>query len=331
MFKRFIHVLAALSLLGLQGCVVPAAIHALHRWEQTEIVTARQIDATHFRVVIGIEHSRGDFDVLGSHGTHAVLRSVDLELWQLSVTDQGIKMHKEDSLTLDTADRLRYWGNSMKHNMELDMVRGRISLKGTTSDGTQTVIDDRLRFESNGEKVSGRIHGRTCKATLPTQPTVGDPYRWFAINDANDHIIVTDSFRNKENIGILIDVCNPGAPRRQIPDAMEWVIDFSIGSDGWPQVITGRRRMTKEDRSGYWRYEVQIYPGPEKLTFPEDNLGERMSVRASYQAFMFDQPLRRFHWVIQPTREGEPFEFITHDFASGQTVKRPFFFKETPA
>lgn len=330
MTKRFALLLAVLPLLVLQGCVIPAAIHALHHWDTTVVVTARQMDATHFRVVVGIEHSRGDFDVLGSHGSHTVLRSVDLELWQLSITDQGIKMHKEDAITLDADGRLWYWGDDMKHNMELDMVRGRISLKGTVTEGKETVIENRLNVNSYGEKVSGRIHGQTCAATLPNLPTVSNTTRWFAINEANDYIIVTDFFGNKSKTTVLIDACNPSTPRHQIPDAMDWITDFSIGTDGLPQVIQGRRRIPTAEKHGDWRYEVQIFPGPEKLTFAEDDLGNHMLIRGPYRAFMFDAPLRRFHWVIKPVHDGEPFEFITHDFANGRTEKRPFYFKETP-
>ena len=60
-------------LVGLQGCVVPAAMNTLERWTEYEFVTAQPIDADHFRVVVEVAHKRGAFNPLGSHGSGQVI------------------------------------------------------------------------------------------------------------------------------------------------------------------------------------------------------------------------------------------------------------------
>lgn len=296
---KTIRMLAVAILVGLQGCVVPAALNTLERFKSYSVVMAQPIDADHFRVVVAVDHQRGAFNPLGGHGSGYVTSRIAVELWHLSVTDLGIAARKEDTLSFDSEEEMATW--RARKTVQLDMARGRISL---------------------APPAQPRRAGQACAARLPPARPQRNASREVVVSEGGDAIMVVDHIGQARQ-AVVLNPCDASAPSHVVEFPMERTFGFSTHADGSPRLIRGR----KEDASHAgqrWRYEVQMYPGPKRLTFSEKDLGVQDKGWLVHQNFMFDEQTRRFHWIVLPADDDAEFGLITHDFANGKTTRRAF-------
>lgn len=299
-------------LVGLQGCVVPAAMNTLERWTDYQFVTAQPIDADHFRVVIEVAHKRGAFNPLGSHGSGQVISRIDVELWRLAVSEKGVVARKEDALSFDSPEEITKWLN--RRTVDLNMAHGRIRLPQPDDPTPSGIVYSRnLRWVHAQQTVRGSVRGQECAVRLPPALTAGDAWRSFVASDGGDAFMIADTGRNRH--AAVLSACDAGRPPQPVQPLMGGPLGFTTYPDGSPHVIRGRE---------YETYEVQIYPGPERLTFKEQDMGLESAARWSPKVFMFEERTRRFHWVVAPVGDTSRFVFVTHDPASGQTTRRAF-------
>lgn len=303
-------------LVGLQGCVVPAAMRTLERWTEYEFVTAQPIDADHFRVVIEVAHKRGAFNPLGSHGSGQVISRIDVELWRLAVTEKGIEPRKEDALSFDSPEEIARWRD--RKTVDLDMAGGRIRMPQPSDPSPSGAIYSRnLRWVPAQQMVRGSVRGQECAVRLPPASTASNGWRGFVASDEGDAFMIVDDIGRSRQAAVL-SACDAGKPAHPVRPVVGWPLGFTTYPDGSPRVIRGQAHET---------YEVQIYPGPERLTFKEQDMGLESNRRWSSKAFMFEERTRRFHWVVAPVGDTTSFVFVTHDPANGQTTRRAFALK----
>jgi hypothetical protein len=325
---RMIRTLVVATLLALQGCVIPAAIDASKRWDSRSIVMERQMDASHFRIVLLTHHNRGEFDVLGGHGSHVVIRSIDVELWQLTLTDQGVEVKKEDSLSLTSSEDIEAWKFRIRGAIELDAARGRIALKQSMRSAVWNIPESELFLsDDKGPHVYGTIEGRRCRAALPEPlppprpPDMRSESRDYAANERGDHVMVTDYVGNTLVAASLVSACGSRSPQQLGPLPIEHIKGFSVDALGALKAVWGTRHNSSAASDGNWAYVALLYPGPESMAITEKELAVGQNL---FDSYLLDEQARRFHWILVPSYQRQRFMFVTHDFVTGKTIRREF-------
>lgn len=308
------------AVLGLQGCVVPAAVDAMQRYTHYDLVMMRQIDSQHFFAVITIEHSRGAFDPLGGHGSGFVTQSVDAQLWHLSVTDTGVEAKKSHSIILKTDEELDHWHWRVA-DIEIDAEHNRIIIP----QNTLLKHANNLHVNTDQHTVYGVVNGRECNRALPSDLATYKGGRNFLASDSGDQLMIVD---NKSYQASIFNVCNAKVSQRDVKIPFEFALGFSTTSDGSLKSIRGRTYNPKAELNAGNTYEVQLYPNLDRLSFSEKDLGLAKSAISSPNDFIFDDKSSRFHWLVIPEYNSPNFKFITYDFASGALIKRDASFSD---
>jgi hypothetical protein len=320
---RIAKLLILAAAVGLQGCVVDAARDAMTWWDSYSVIAARQIDARNFRILVSTAHNRGEFDLLGTHGSHVVTRSVDLELWRLTLTDNGTKITKEDTQSFSTEDEI----NGFYYTAAaIDMARGRIALtpEKQTYWGAPRYHNVNLQIDFDKNKAYGLVNGNECAVSWPPfdsgQRGVTHDY---AVSDQGDYLMVMERDDRKTRPARVLNVCDPNAASRRLDLSPGKISGFTTDLEGNPRVI---RRILRDDKAADGRaytYEAQVYPTSQRLAVNQEELGldERRSNLP--QDFMFDEQSRRFFWIAAPFRHAN-FKLISHDTANRKTTTYEF-------
>jgi len=147
---------------------------AAKRWDEYELRRERQVDANHFVAVVVVSHNRGEFDLLGGHGSHVVVRNVDVTLLDLAVTPAGLKARQLDARSFETERDIE----DVRRNQSVDidpsnrrLVSGASPARRTGSPtGTCSSIRSRtrcMRMSADGRAPSTCPCDRPGPATVP--------------------------------------------------------------------------------------------------------------------------------------------------------------------
>jgi len=308
--------LALLLTTALSGCIGPAIVDAAHRWDDYDLLAQRQLDADHFVAIVSVEHNRGEFDVLGSHGSHVVTRSVDVLLLRLAVTPGGLQATRLDARKFESEKELDAWRDDLvvdfdatSQHLQFTGVRDRVDVRRETD----LVVDDKTRT------LRSRVRGQDCAVPMPPHVGVSRDLPRLHLSEERGHAMV-DERVSGERRGVLLDLCDPAAPRHAIAYPDVGMVGITAAADGGPGVL----RYTTEAHNasfGQWRYEAQLYPGPEVLAFDATNFGLSKDTWRAPLEFIVDAPARRFHWILLPYEGNKRLLFFTHDFATDVTTR----------
>lgn len=316
-YLRLVVILFVLSLQ--QACVIPAAVDAMHRYTDYDVVTTEQIDENNFYTLVSVEHSRGRFDPLAGHGSPTVTTSMDYQLWHLQINNDALSAILLDEIKLKSEDEIEKWRYTIE-NSALDIVKGRLlNLTEAEVFDRYTYYIKHLRLNSQKSRVYGLVNNKNCSLDLPTNLIAWKSGRQFLLSESGTHFMVADQAEKNRQVTIL-DVCNSNR-KIELNQSLEDLTGFTVYPDGNIKWIAGISADEKLEYGHQRSYEVVLFPKQEKLKIGEDKLGLPNHF-ASPRNFIFDDKSKRFHWLIFPKYESSEIQLITHDFTSGATAHR---------
>jgi hypothetical protein len=302
-----------------QACVIPAAVDAMQRYTDYNVVTTEQIDENNFYTLVSIEHSRGRFDPLGGHGSPTVTTSMDYQLWHLHITDETLSASLLDEIKLKSKDEIDNWQYTIE-NSTLDTLNGQLlNLKESELYDRYIYYRKNLRLNSERSRVYGLVNNKNCSLDLPTNLIDWKSGRQYLSSESGTHFIVADEAESGRQVTIF-DVCNSNR-KIELNQALEDLTKFAVYPDGKIKWIAGISKDKKLDYGHQITYEVVLFPKQEKLKIGEDKIGLPNHFSAP-RNFIFDEKSKRFHWLIFPEYESSEIQLITHDFTTGVTAHR---------
>ena len=300
---------------GLSGCIGPAIVDAARHWDDYKLLDQRQLDADHFVAIVSIAHDRGEFDVLGGHGSHVVVRSVDVVLLGLAVTPGGLNATRLDTRTFESEKELDDWRELVA---DFDGTNRRLRFTHV-HDPVDARRSSDVDFNAVSKTIRSRVHGRACAVPMPPRLGPGQDAPMGTLSDDRGHALVQEWTPDGQK-AVLLDLCDAAAPRHALAYPNRSTVGIAVAADGSPGVV----RITHDSaraRYGEWLYEARLYPGPEILSFDAGELGLGKDTILMPYEFMVDAPARRFHWIIVPPLHSDRLLFFTHDFSSGATTR----------
>lgn len=311
-YVRLVVILFVLSMQ--QACVIPAAVDAMHRYTDYDVVTTEQIDENNFYTLVSVEHSRGRFNPLGDHGGPTVTTGMDYQLWHLQIADENLSATLLDEIKLRSEDEIDKW-KSATTNKPLDKTNGRLLKPAeTTLVSERTYPLNNLRVNAEHTKVHGLENNKNCSFELPPKRE----WKWsrqLLSSEVGTHLMIVDEKENGVRI-TLLDVCNQ-TKKIELTQSLKDVTGFAVNPDGNLKWITGISRELNYKTY----YEVVFYPSQQRLRIDKEKLDPLIYLRAQ-QSFIFEEKSKRFHWIAFPNYDNPEIRLITHDFKSEVTSHR---------